>query len=523
MTHLIRRLARLLCVAGGCSLATFQPAYTQYTPQTGNTITLNAEQVRHEAMKVEVALLGDPVTMRLPLTVGLEDTGVVVKGIVPSEATRLRVLEVARQSCYLPVKDGLTVPSVVVGDTLTMKKQARDMLVRQLGSKADRFTITVAEDGQIQVEGEVNSIEEKLQVSRALRSVMGCSRVVNCLAVRGFDVVGKPITVIASDADRLVCSTLRSDPRTETKPELTLRQVQYSDEIYPPLPRMRTTVASGLPPLRSVSSTSQAELIPTSGCSCTQGAMVTHEKPGMLDKLGAWKNARTARRQQPGMVQQEPQIVTHSTSYHSAQPQPMPSAPVNTAATHFSSNELPQYTTPPRNAAGEVTAWPPAYRSSPPNEPLQNRPLATFRIPARQNASPAMPQSSQPVVQQPTTVVPATGPSVVQASSAPQARVVAPLAAAPEIIPQRHSAQAEIKEDLNSPPPIRMTEKELHKRVGEACGKMAKEVRIEVLPDQKILVHVYALPATEHLLVSRLLHVTELGARNVQLHVHLAN
>jgi osmotically-inducible protein OsmY len=536
MTQLFRRFARLLAVAGGCSLASWSLAGTPdsaYAPAAAMNLT--PAQARLEAMKVEVALLGDPVTIRLPLGISVEGDGVVLRGQVPDETSRARALEVARQSCYLPVKDALTVPVKSSVGGLAIKQGARDTLIRQMGSKADRFVITATDDGQVKLDGDVASVEEKLQASRALRSVPGCTRVVNCLSVRGVEQANHLITVVSSDGQSVVCTPKADQPR----PELDLERVQYSPEIYPPVPQVRQTVPSGLPlgPAASTAAVPPQPVTPaqtaSAGCNCTQGAVYSHERPTMLERLSAWRHARVARRHQPATVKQEvatptarPQPAASVMTVQPAQPA-RKGKPQHIDATPVSAPRLvPTPAEPPAPAegprlTGDATPWPPAYRTAPPATPapadamFQSRPLASLRPQARPVAPPPAPQL--PPVVQPDEAAPS--PTVVQAASRPEPKVPAPAEPVAAPVPL---VKSEDRPEKAAPPPIRLTEKELSKRVSDACGKLAKEVRIEVGGDRGIIVHVYALPATEHLLVARLLHVPELGARNVQLHVHLA-
>lgn len=533
MTHLIRRIARLLCMAGGCSLASLSlasPPEPTHAPAATTNVT--PAQARLEAMKVEVALLGDPVSMRLPLDISVDGHGVVVKGEVPDDSARRRVLELARQSCYLPVQDALTIPSQTMVEPLTLKKAARDSLVRQLGGKADRFVVTVTRDGQVKLDGDVSSVEEKLQASRLLRAVPGCTRVVNCLSVRGVEQAGHLITVVSSDGQTVVCTPRLDGANADARPELALQRVQYSPEIYPTGPRMQPTVPSGLPQATIVNVApaapivSQAPAPAAAGCGCNQGAVTTHERPSLFERLFAWRTSRTARRQQPATVPQEVYAPTYANQIPAGSPgltaqptkQGRTSRPRVIEATPVSSPRLvPTPVEPPPappalpeapRQTGDATPWPPAYRSAPVTPApaaakYQSRPLGALTNQPRQ------------------AVVAPPAPAIVQTASMPEAKAPAALPTSVEALPAP-TLKAEAKPEAAGPAPIRLTEKELTKRVSDACGKLAKEVRVEVGGDRGIIVHVFALPATEHLLVARLLHVPELGARNVQLHVHLA-
>ncbi|MFO0845293.1 MAG: BON domain-containing protein [Gemmataceae bacterium] len=602
MTHLFRRYARLLCVAGGVSLAGWSLAATPgATP-----LTVSPSETKLQAMKAEVALLGDPATMRLPVAVLLEGDTVVLRGEVPDEPTRRRAVELARQSCYLPVRDGLNVARKSLVDPKALKKVARDTLVRSLGSKADRLVLTSTDDGQIKVEGEVASVEEKLHTSRTLREVPGCSRVINCLAVRGQGQQGNPITVVSSDGKGLVCTT--KPEVAAPRPERPIQRVQYKAD--PPLPAPTTALLLPVPqpptaapppaPKQPVppppapkpqlvsqppvpqlppatppnailpSGLSQVPVVqaptPPKGpppavvqvapppttvpCDCSQGTASGHERPSMLDKLMAWKTARAARKQPPTYPME---VLMPAPPYRgpgtageevtaaqtAKQPKPIKARVVET--TPVSAPRVVPIPTPepppappeaPRQFA-EAKPWPPAFRPSPvtpasvPASPAPanvtyvSRPLATLSSappppPVPHVAPPAPPV--RPVAQVPPPALPVAPPSVVQ-TSAPQPRVVAP--EAPRAEPA--SSSPVMKVNVAEVPPIRLTENDLKKRLSDACGKLARDVRIELVPDGSVIVHIFAMPATEHLLMARLLHVHELGAKNVQLHVHLAN
>src|SRR5262252_447153 len=103
--------ARLL-VAGSCCLPGLAQAESpRVSPraQVAGAIQPSPAQLRSEAARVELAWLADPTTFALPLEVASRGDELEVRGKVPDEATRQHVLLVARQSCYLPVHDGLTI------------------------------------------------------------------------------------------------------------------------------------------------------------------------------------------------------------------------------------------------------------------------------------------------------------------------------------------------------------------------------------------------------------------------------
>src|SRR5262249_32831342 len=67
-----------------------------------DAVSVSPGQIRLEAMKVEMALLADLTTYHLPVQVQPQDGSLRVQGEVPDEKCHQRVLEVARQACFLP-------------------------------------------------------------------------------------------------------------------------------------------------------------------------------------------------------------------------------------------------------------------------------------------------------------------------------------------------------------------------------------------------------------------------------------
>jgi hypothetical protein len=55
-----------------------------------------------------------------------------------------------------------------------------------------------------------------------------------------------------------------------------------------------------------------------------------------------------------------------------------------------------------------------------------------------------------------------------------------------------------------------------------ATGKLAREVRVEMGRDRRLTVHVYAGPAAEKEVITRLLQVSEIVSSNLRLQIHVA-
>ncbi len=214
MRRALTRAARALVAAGALGLT--QPAVGQQGPAPafpgGHSVvtgeeavpTLSRGQARLEEMKIEMAWMADPVTFGCRLDARCSGAGVIARGYVPNEAVKEHALLVAQKASLLPVEDGLKVhPSLALrsagGPAEALQKGAMETLTARLGPRIHDLSVKAQLNGQVTVTGSVASVEEKLQVSRLLRQVQGCTSVANHLAVSSVERDGGRVTFITAD------------------------------------------------------------------------------------------------------------------------------------------------------------------------------------------------------------------------------------------------------------------------------------------------------------------------------------
>lgn len=143
---------------------------------------------RSEAVQVELAWLGDPLTSAYQLVARPSAGALEVYGCVPSATVRQRALDVARANTTFPVVDRLQTnpdPTARPGGTPpgALQEEAAAFLTAFFPEAASGFTVRAGADGRVTVSGTVASPEEKLAVSRRLRWLGGCTGVDNRLEV----------------------------------------------------------------------------------------------------------------------------------------------------------------------------------------------------------------------------------------------------------------------------------------------------------------------------------------------------
>lgn len=148
------------------------------------------DEAHRSAMQVEVAWLADPVLFSYPLFIGVNGTGLVAHGYIPSPALRERALAVARTHSRLEIVDALNIhPGLAQRPggqpAEAVQRAALAVLTGEFPDQVGAFRVTAAKDGRVTVAGSVRSHEDKWRVSRCLHRVRGCTSVENCLEPAG--------------------------------------------------------------------------------------------------------------------------------------------------------------------------------------------------------------------------------------------------------------------------------------------------------------------------------------------------
>jgi hypothetical protein len=149
---------------------------------------VRADPSRSIEIRVELAWLADPLLCPYSPSAHVVGGSLEVAGYVPCEEVRVRVLEVARRNCSLPLVNALRIRAGLSAKRVSVPAEALHhaalLSVRdELGSRADQVQVSCSPSGLVAVVGRSRSLEEKLHLSQALRRLPGCSAVVNLLRV----------------------------------------------------------------------------------------------------------------------------------------------------------------------------------------------------------------------------------------------------------------------------------------------------------------------------------------------------
>ena len=166
--------AQLLTRWFGTKSADKNPPAKSMQPDTRRVIEVN----------VEVAWLADPVTFPYYLEAHATGSQLEVRGYVPSKAVREHAIRIAQVNSSVPVIDSIKEhPSLLVKTSkmspLQLQSSVMSSLRVALPRQYSQLKAECGADGKVSVVGTVNTYDEKMAVSHALRRLHGCSSVQN--------------------------------------------------------------------------------------------------------------------------------------------------------------------------------------------------------------------------------------------------------------------------------------------------------------------------------------------------------
>jgi hypothetical protein len=190
-----RGLVWALAAAAGLLPALPAAAQMQYTPAGSTAYNagpamhfpgeagLETPGVQQDDVRVQLAWLADPMTFPWNLAARIGPSSLEVVGYVPTDAVRQRVIQVARESCSLPVADrlqihpGLPLPFASQEVSPGLRQLVLDYLAQLLGERLRYLHVQPDANGRVVLTGTVLSPQEQLQVARSLRTLNGCRAV----------------------------------------------------------------------------------------------------------------------------------------------------------------------------------------------------------------------------------------------------------------------------------------------------------------------------------------------------------
>jgi osmotically-inducible protein OsmY len=203
------------------------------------------ENQRLAEMKVELALLGDLATFPYEFHATANGNSLQLSGDVPNDMVRQRAMDLARHSTYLRGIDRLRIqPKLSVQSTLrppsVVQQEATELLNNQLGMPTKQISVEVRPNGVVVLSGSIDSVENKLEISRLFRRLPGCTAVANELTVEPVLIDGQRMARVTRDNMRFVpASALDQD--LESAPAAPGAAVPQKKTTLPANPQLSLT------------------------------------------------------------------------------------------------------------------------------------------------------------------------------------------------------------------------------------------------------------------------------------------
>jgi hypothetical protein len=151
----------------------------------------------------ELAWLGNPATFHEHLRAVQVGDCLEIHGAVSNESTRNLAMKLAREASHMTIVDHMQIALAPVAPvparSLNMVyRDSVQTLYHSCPQLSRSLTVSTQDQGEVLVRGEVATLEDRLAISRALKSVAGCNCVRNQVRARAAGL--NAITTVASKA-----------------------------------------------------------------------------------------------------------------------------------------------------------------------------------------------------------------------------------------------------------------------------------------------------------------------------------
>ena len=175
------------------------------------------------ATNVQVAWLADPGLFQCTLSARITEKGMELSGYVASEPAHQKAVAIARALCAGPVVDhvkihfGVPIQMSHGAAPAELAQLASAALAEAMGDKVLSLRVTCPSAGRVEITGSVPTLEDKLRVSKCMKTLTGCTHIINRTTAPGSAagdaiVANIPLMMTKSTKTGPVDGKLASDP-----------------------------------------------------------------------------------------------------------------------------------------------------------------------------------------------------------------------------------------------------------------------------------------------------------------------
>ncbi|MCY2941435.1 MAG: BON domain-containing protein [Planctomycetota bacterium] len=213
-----------------------------------------------EAMRIHIEFLADPLISTTDISPSVKNGKMILNGNVNNNtvannavalASRLTTCKVISEIRIWPVSFNKTTKVPVE----TLQANTNKVVSAEFQSAYPKLSTAVSADGSIIVSGPVVTLEDKLEISKRLRKVPGCQRVVNKMTVQPMRMGKETVTMVNKDGTKWIVGkdkttapteAIQLNPTTTTSKEITqaIVSTKPSDKIAPAIVPTQNIVQS---------------------------------------------------------------------------------------------------------------------------------------------------------------------------------------------------------------------------------------------------------------------------------------
>ena len=216
-----------------------------------------------ESMRIHIEFLADPLISATDIAPSVRNGKMILKGNVNNNtvannavalASRLTTCKVISEIRTWPVSFNKTDKLSVEA----LQANTNKVVSTELLTSYPKLTAAVSAEGTVIVSGPVVTLEDKLEISKRLRKVAGCQRVINKMAVQPMRMGKETVTMVSKDGtkwivgkDQIVAPTpnIQFTPASTTTKEITQAVVstKTADKIAPVIVPTQNSVQTPKP------------------------------------------------------------------------------------------------------------------------------------------------------------------------------------------------------------------------------------------------------------------------------------
>ncbi len=216
-----------------------------------------------ESMRIHIEFLADPLISATDIAPSVRNGKMILKGNVNNNTVAINAVALASRLTTCKVISEIRTWPVSFNKTDKLSVEAlqantNKVVSTELLTSYPKLTAAVSAEGTVIVSGPVVTLEDKLEISKRLRKVAGCQRVINKMAVQPMRMGNETVTMVSKDGtkwivgkDQIVAPTpnIQFTPASTTTKEITQAVVstKTADKIAPVIVPTQNSVQTPKP------------------------------------------------------------------------------------------------------------------------------------------------------------------------------------------------------------------------------------------------------------------------------------